>query len=185
MATRFTHSTESGAPTQRRRVVASHPTYADAERDVDYLADSGFAVERTAIVGRGLQYVEQVTGRMGYGDAALRGALSGALVGLLIGWLFAVFNWADPVVASGWLIVDGLWFGLLVGMIFGLVTHALLRGRRDFASIPAMRAERYDVEVDEQVADEAERLLAARGTGSSAADGKGNGAGGTGHKEQA
>jgi hypothetical protein len=86
--------------------------------------------------------------------------MSGALAGLLIGWLFTVFNWADPVVARGWLILDGLWFGALVGALFGLLAHLLTRGRRDFASVGGLQADHYDVLVDEEVADEAERLLA-------------------------
>jgi hypothetical protein len=33
-------------------------------------------------------------------------------------------------------------------------------GRRDFASVSGMRASRYDLQVDDEVADEAARLLA-------------------------
>jgi uncharacterized membrane protein len=142
-----------------RRAVASFANYRDAERAVDYLSDHKFPVERVSIVGRDLRYVEQVTGRMSYGRAALTGALSGAMVGLLIGWLFAVFNWFNPVVARGWLILDGLWFGALIGAVMGLIAHALTRGRRDFASVGAMQAERYDLMVDDEVADEAARVV--------------------------
>jgi hypothetical protein len=91
---------------------------------------------------------------------SLRGAVAGALVGLLVTWLFAVFNWFDPRVAWGWLIFDGLWFGLVVGAILGVLLHAVTAGRRDFASVPAMVAERYELLVDDDVADEAARLLA-------------------------
>jgi hypothetical protein len=64
-----------------RQVIATFDNYADAERAVDYLADQRFEVDRVAIVGRDLELVEQVTGRMNYGWAALRGAISGGLVG--------------------------------------------------------------------------------------------------------
>src|SRR4051794_28798441 len=158
MTTTGTASTAS--PPSQQRVVRSFSTYAEAERAVDQLADRKFPVERTAIVGHGLTLVEQVTGRMDYGRAALRGALSGAFVGVLIGWLFGAFNWFDPVVASGWLVLDGLWFGAVVGALVGLLIHALSGGRRDFESFGSLRAERYDVVVDEEVADEAVRLLA-------------------------
>jgi hypothetical protein len=141
------------------RSVATFHTYQDAERAVDRLSDHGFPVERTMIVGRGLRYVERVTGRMTYGKAALSGALTGALVGVLIAWLFFVFNWFSPVVASGWLILDGLWFGAIVGALFGMLAHALTGGRRDFTSMSRMEADEYDVQVDDGLADDAERLL--------------------------
>jgi uncharacterized membrane protein len=143
----------------RRRVIGSFPTYAEAERAVDFLSDRKFPVERVSIVGRDLHWIEQVTGRMSYAQAALRGALSGAITGVLIGWLFFVFDWFSPIVARGWLIVDGLWFGALVGTIIGLIAHAALGGRRDFASVGAMVADTYDVLVDEEVAEDAVRLL--------------------------
>ena len=41
----------------------------------------------------------------------------------------------------------------------GLFLHVLSGGRRDFSAIGGMRANRYEVLVDEAVADEAEHLL--------------------------
>jgi hypothetical protein len=148
-----------------RRPIASFASYAEAERAVDYLSDNEFPVERVQVVGRDLKLVEQVTGRMTHGRAALNGALTGAFVGLLIGWLFTVFDWFNPVVARGWLILDGLWFGLLVGALYGLLLHWLMRGRRDFSSVPAMFADRYEVLVDDEVATRAELLLSRMRTG--------------------
>jgi hypothetical protein len=142
-----------------RRVVASYTDYRDAERAVDRLADQGFPVERTAIVARGLEYVEQITGRVRWIDAAIRGMFPGAIAGFLIGWLFGVFNWFNPVISSVVLALNGLWFGALVGSLVGLLAYALQRGRRDFASVGGVRAERYDVLADEELADQAERLL--------------------------
>lgn len=43
----------------KRRTIAAYRGYATAERAVDYLSDQGFAVGRTAIVGKGLHSVEQ------------------------------------------------------------------------------------------------------------------------------
>jgi hypothetical protein len=154
-----------------RRVVASYTSYADAERAVDYLSDNKFPVDRVSIVGRDLEFVEHVTGRLTYAGAALRGALSGALVGLLVGWLFSIFNWFDPVIGWGWLILNGLWFGAVVGALFGVLSHALTGGRRDFASIGAVRANHYELLVDDEVATEAERLLSRMGASTPAADG--------------
>src|SRR3954468_2061277 len=147
-------------PRTPRRVVASFGSYEEAERAVDLLSDRKFPVERTAIVARDLEYVEQVTGRMTYWRAMGLGALNGALIGVLIGWLFGLFNWFDPVVSAFWLALDGLWFGALVGAAMGLIAHALTGGRRDFAAVGGFRASPYDVRVDELFAGEAEGLLA-------------------------
>ena len=81
-----------GAAASRRRPIGVFTNYADAERAVDRLSDLGFPVERTAIIGHDLQMVEQVTGRLNYGGAALKGAVSGAFPGALIGWIFGLFN---------------------------------------------------------------------------------------------
>lgn len=142
-----------------RRPIATYATYEEAEEAVDYLADNHFPVERVSIVGHGVTLVEEVTGRSGWLDALVRGSLAGALAGVLIGWLFAVFNWYDPVVASGWLALDGLWFGALVGSAVGLLQRAVLGGRRDFDSVRRLGADRYEVVVDDAVADDAKRLL--------------------------
>lgn len=159
MTAPFSNRGEDAAPAPPRRVVASYDSYADAERAVDHLADQRFPVDRVSIVGRDLKLVERVTGRTGYARSALDGALSGALAGVLIGWLFTVFDWSSPVVARGWLILDGLWFGAVVGLLYGLLAHALTGGRRDFTSVGAMQADHYDVVVDEDVAEEAARKL--------------------------
>jgi tetrahydromethanopterin S-methyltransferase subunit F len=142
------------------KTVASFDTYADAERAVDYLSDHDFPVEHVAIVGRDLRYVEHVTGRLSRLDATLRGVVVGGLTGVLIGWLFAAFNWFNPLIASGWLVFDGLWFGMLVGAFAGFVGHLMTGGRRDFSSVRSMIADRYELIVHEPLADQAERLLA-------------------------
>jgi hypothetical protein len=156
----MTAPVNGAARTQPRRVIATYDNYRDAERAVDLLSDEKYPVERVTIVGRDLELVEHVTGRFSWPQALLRGALTGAITGLLIGWLFAIFDWFDPIVAKGWLIVDGLWFGTLVGLTMGAVSYALTAGRRDFASIPEMRAKHYDLLVDADHADEALRVLA-------------------------
>ena len=48
-------------PERSRLAIATFRSYEEAERAVDYLSDHGFPVERSAIVGRDLEYVEQVT----------------------------------------------------------------------------------------------------------------------------
>jgi hypothetical protein len=151
--------THDDMPQPARRVVASYADYRDAEKAVNYLADNRFPVEHVAIVGRELELVEQVTGRLTARDAATRGALTGAVTGVLIGWLFAIFTWFDPRIASGWLIIDGLWFGALVGTLMGLVMYLITKSRRRFDVVSTMRPEYFDIAVDESYADDAARML--------------------------
>jgi len=150
-----------GSPQGRfaRRTIASFGSYAEAERAVDRLADLDFPVERVAIIGQDLQTVEQVTGKMDYPRAAWSGAMTGAIPGALLGWLFGLFNWADPLVSSILLALYGLLIGAVIGAILGLIFHAMQGGRRDFASVTVMRPQRYEVVVDDEVANEAARLL--------------------------
>jgi len=142
-----------------RQVIATFDNYADAERAVDYLSDQRFEVNRVAIVGRDLEYVEQVLGRLNYGGAALRGAGAGALVGALIGWFFGLFDWIAPLISAVLLACYGLIFGAIVGALVGLLIHALQGGRRDFHSVSGLRPKYYHVVADVEVADRALQLL--------------------------
>src|SRR6185295_12171596 len=73
-----------------RRAVSSVDNYKDAQHAVDWLSDHDFPVERVSIVGTGLRYVEQVSGRMTTGRATLLGTGYGALIGLFWGLLFGL-----------------------------------------------------------------------------------------------
>ncbi|HZC19486.1 MAG TPA: hypothetical protein VE225_07225 [Rubrobacteraceae bacterium] len=53
----------------------------------------------------------------------------------------------------------GLVFGAILGAIIGLISHAASGGQRDFSSVGGMQADHYDVMADEEVAEEARRLL--------------------------
>jgi uncharacterized membrane protein len=144
---------------QNRRVIATYPTYAEAQRAVDHLSDQNFPVQRVAIVADGLKFVEQVTGRLNYGRALLNGALSGALSGAFVGFLFGLFSFFSPAVSALNLALYGLLVGAVIGAVFGLISYALSGGQRDFSSISSMQADRYHVMVDPEVADEAQRVL--------------------------
>jgi hypothetical protein len=150
------HSTVATPPHQ---VIATFDNYADAEREVDHVSDQRFEVNRVGIVGRDLEYVEQVLGRLNYGAAARRGAGSGALVGALIGWIFGLFNWIEPLISALVPAGYGLIFGAIVGALIGRLTHAVQGGRRDFHSVSGLRPKYYDVVADVQVADRALQLL--------------------------
>ena len=151
---------ESGVREPRRVVVASYDSYPEAQRAVDYLSDERFPVERVAIVAEDLRLVEQVTGRRGYGKAGLQGAGSGALIGLIFGFFLGLFNVVDPLVSAFFLGIVWLIYGAIIGLIVGLIGHALSGGQRDFSSIGGIQAGRYNVMADEEVANEASELLA-------------------------
>jgi hypothetical protein len=142
-----------------RRPVAAYDSYAEAQRAVDLLSDRGFPVEKVAIIGHGLRYVEQVTGRLTTGRAALLGALQGALLGAFFGLLMGLIFTYDPNPAVWLLLLYGLVVGALIGAALGAALHLATGGTRDFSSVPGMQAERYEIVVDEDVADRAAELL--------------------------
>jgi uncharacterized membrane protein len=144
-----------------RRAVAAYESYAEAQRAVDRLSDRGFPVEKVAIVGHGLRYVEQVTGRFTTGRAALVGALEGALLGAVLGLLMGLIFTYDPSPAVPLLVLYGLVVGAVLGAALGALLHAATGGTRDFTSVPGLQAQRYEVMVDEDVADRAQERLRA------------------------
>ena len=79
--------------------------------------------------------------------------------GALIGWIFGIFNWVDPLITGLLLALYGAIIGAVIGAIIGVIIYAMQRGRRDFASVTIMRPQRFEVVVDDEVADEAARLL--------------------------
>jgi hypothetical protein len=139
-----------------REVVGSYGTYQEAQRAVDHLADARFPVEFTDIVGRDVQLVERVTGRMTTARAAAAGAGTGAWFGLFIGVLIGLFT---PGAAWLGLILGGLLIGALWGATFGFVTQWPMRGERDFASARELVASSYEVSVVDAYADRARELL--------------------------
>ena len=77
---------EPSTPDPQRVAVASYASYSEAHRAVDYLYGEGFSVDRVSITAEDLRLVEQVTRRMVYGRAALRGAGFGAMSGVILGF---------------------------------------------------------------------------------------------------
>jgi uncharacterized membrane protein len=142
-----------------RRAVAAYDSYAEAQRAVDHLSDRDFPVEHVAIVGEGLKYVEQVTGRLTTGRAALLGAAQGALIGGIFGLLMGLIFTYDPNPVVPLLMLYGIVSGALLGATFGALLHALSGGKRDFSSVSGMQSDRYEVLVDEDLAGRAAALL--------------------------
>ncbi len=139
--------------------VARFDDYQAAQRAVDQLSDDGFPVETLDIVGSDLRLVERVTGRLTKARAATAGALSGAWIGLLIGVLLGLFT------NGGWLLLvaAAIGIGALWGAVFGFAAHAATRGQRDFSSVRALSATRYDLIARDGTADRARTMLAHSG----------------------
>ena len=146
-----------------KAVLGTYRSHDAAQHAVELLAESDFPVEHVTVVGTGLKLEEQVTGRWTLARAVLAGATTGAWVGLLIGLIFLIVSpWA------GGAIISAIVLGVLFGVVFGAVAHAFQR--RTFVSVPGVVADRYDVLVDADFADEARHALA---TALSASEDKG------------
>ena len=139
--------------------VARFDDYEAAQRAVDQLSDDGFPVGTLDIVGSDLHLVERVTGRLTKARAAGAGALSGAWMGLFIGILIGLFT------TGAWLgiIAAAVGIGALWGAVFGFAAHAATRGQRDFSSVRALSASRYDLIARDGAADRARSMLATSG----------------------
>jgi hypothetical protein len=127
--------------------VGAYPTYAEAQRAVDYLSEQQFPVQQVTIVGVDLMQVERVTGRLTWPKVLGGGVLSGAWLGF-----FSPSPWG--ALATGF--VAGVFFGLITSA----VPYAMARGTRDFSSTMQLVAGRYDVLCDPQNAEKARDLLA-------------------------
>lgn len=135
--------------------VGSYSSYLDAQKAVDYLADQQFPVHMVSIVGNDLKMVERVTGRLSYPRVALSGALSGMWFGLFVGVMLSFFTPAGGTFS----IISSVLMGAAFFMLFGIVTYAMQRGKRDFTSTSQVVATNYDVVVSFEAAHEARRLL--------------------------
>src|SRR6059058_2544118 len=72
--------------------IGSYPTYAEAQRAVDYLSDQQFPVQQVTIVGVDLMQVERVTGRLSWPKVLAGGVVTGAWLGLFIGLILGFFS---------------------------------------------------------------------------------------------
>jgi hypothetical protein len=146
----------------KRPVLASYDDYAAAQKAVDTLSDNGFPVQNVAIVGVDVRIVESVLGRLTWGRAAMSGMFSGAWFGVLIGLFVGLFSSTTGSLLP--LVGLGLLYGAAFGIVFGLVSHALSGGKRDFVSRQQLQAARYDVLCERQVIGEARKILGLAGT---------------------
>jgi hypothetical protein len=136
--------------------VAKFGTYAEAQRAVDFLADRSFPVNYVTIVGSDLISVEWVITKLSYGKVAGAGLASGAWMGLFVGLVFGLFAPPGQFFRA---LLPAVAIGAGFGMLFAVVSYAMSRGQRDFASTSQVMARTYTILANPQVASDAARLL--------------------------
>ncbi|HET7682073.1 MAG TPA: general stress protein [Marmoricola sp.] len=136
--------------------LAVYDKYTDAQKTVDFLSDNEFPVQNCMIVGTELKQVERITGRLTTGKVAGAGALSGIWMGVFVGLLLSIFA------EGAWLgiILVSAAFGALFGLLWGLAGYWATRGRRDFSSVTAVVATKYEVLVEHKHQERAREILA-------------------------
>lgn len=123
--------------------VASFTAYEKAQKAVSRLIAADVPAREIAIVGAGLRSVERVTGRLGYAAAARSGAVNGLVLGVLFAAIFVLGSSSVPIQAF----VGVLFLGIAVGMLLSLLMYAVVRRRRDYASVMQIAADHYEVRV--------------------------------------
>lgn len=136
--------------------VGIYPTYADAQKAVDFLSDEKFEVQNLAIVGTDLKSFERVLGRRTWGTVIGQGIQSGLSTGLLVALLLLIFTNPANFLA---LIVVALLIGIVIGVAFAAIGYGLSRGRRDFTSVTQTVATKYEVLCEHKVAQQARDIL--------------------------
>lgn len=136
--------------------LAVYDEYAAAQTAVDYLSDNEFPVQNCMIVGTDLKQVERITGRLTNARVAGLGAMSGLWLGLFVGLVFSLFGENDNELA---MVLSTALLGAVFGTVWSLLGYLATRGRRDFSSVTAVIATRYEVLVEHKLLGRAQELL--------------------------
>jgi hypothetical protein len=125
----------------RGEVLGTYESYLEAQHVVDKLAKADFDVRQLSIIGSDLKTIERVTGKLTYGRSALAGAATGAWLGLFAGSLLFLFT-SSPNLTYAFAVIL---LGAAFGMLFGVVSYAINRRRRDYTSTNQVIATSYQV----------------------------------------
>ncbi|KNY07483.1 general stress protein [Microbacterium sp. GCS4] len=138
-------------------IVASTRDYEGAQKTVSKLIAQEVPARDITIVGQSVRTVERITGRLGYAAAARSGAINGVLIGLFLAAILVIGNPEVPIQ----MFVGFVFIGVALGMILSLVTYAIVRRRRDFASVTQFAADHYEVRVQAASLAKARQVLGA------------------------
>ncbi|MCW2786345.1 MAG: rane protein [Marmoricola sp.] len=136
--------------------LAVYEEYAAAQKAVDFLSDNEFPVQNCMIVGTELKQVERITGRLTNGRVAGVGAMSGLWFGLFVGLIFSFFGKNGDGLG---VILSTALIGAVFGTVWSLIGYLGTRGQRDFSSVTAVVATRYEVLVEHKLLAQAQELL--------------------------
>jgi hypothetical protein len=127
--------------------LATFPGYPEAQELVNALVTKGVPAQALSIVGADVTLVERVTGKIGYGRAALSSAMSGSWLGVLAGLVVVIISPTDVMTP----IVGGLFIGAGVGMVVGMALFTFSPGpKRLYRSMQQVIAQSYRVVVEPQ-----------------------------------
>ena len=129
----------------RGETLATFDAYVSAQKLINSLVSEGVPFRSLSIVGTDVNLVERVTGKIGYGRAALSSAMSGSWLGVLAGLIFVIVSPTDvitPIVAGG---IIGAGIGMVVGMVLFTLAGS---NRRSYRSMQHIIAQSYRVVVE-------------------------------------
>ena len=138
-------------------VVASFPTYAEAQAAVNKVSEAEAEIRGLAIVGNDLKLVERVMGRLTWGKVALNGMLRGLMFGVFFG--LAIYLLMPESLQSAFILPL---LGAAMGILLAIVTHAMTRKRREFSSVQQVMASRYDIVAPQSIAGRAMHVVGQR-----------------------
>ena len=147
----------------RGETLATFDAYASAQKLINSLVSEGVPFRSLSIVGTDVNLVERVTGKIGYGRAALSSAMSGSWLGVLAGLVFVIVSPTDvitPIVAGG---IIGAGIGMVVGMVLFTLAGS---NRRSYRSMQHIIAQSYRVVVEPEAHQQALAAMKASQAGS-------------------
>src|SRR4051794_17856969 len=148
---------KSGLTLEWPQSLGVYDKYEEAQKAVDFLSDNQFPVENCMIVGTDLKRIERITGRLTTGRVAVGGLLSGIWLGAFVGLVLSLFSDGSSFLAT---VLATMVFGAVFGVIWALAGYAMTRGQRDFSSVTAVVATKYEVLVEHKSLAQARELLA-------------------------
>jgi ABC-type multidrug transport system fused ATPase/permease subunit len=131
--------------------------YPDAQEMVNTLVSNGITAGALSIVGTDVTLVERVTGKIGYGRAALSSAISGSWLGAIAGLIVVVIDPNDFITP----VLAGILIGSGAGMVIGMMIFTFSKGkRRLYRSMQQVIAQSYRVLVESAEHQKATQALA-------------------------